>query len=242
VREIAPLRWHRVEEGLYEIGHDGKGFAYDNEYPRHRSFLDTFELGSRLVTNGEFMEFIEDGGYQRPELWLADGLSTRQAEHWQAPLYWQRLDGAWHTLTLGGRERVRPDEPVCHVSYYGEVVAARVAAAARGALAGNFFEGGLLRPAPAGDAPGTRGAAEDAPLQLFGDCWEWTRSAYLPYPGYRELDGALGEYNGKFMCNQHVLRGGSCATPREHFRIPYRNFFYPHQRWQFSGIRLARDV
>ena len=246
----APLAWHGFDEGTRWIGHAGPGFAFDNEGPRHRRFVERFEIASRPVTNGEFMAFIEDAGYARPELWLADGWAAVRERGWTAPLYWRRADGGFRTLTLGGPRPLRGDEPVCHVSFYEAEAFARWAGArlpseaewevAAQALPveGNFVESGLLHPAPAGAAQGSSGA----PAQLFGDVWEWTASAYAPYPGFRPPAGALGEYNGKFMSNQLVLRGGSCVTPRSHVRATYRNFFHPHQRWQFSGFRLARDA
>jgi ergothioneine biosynthesis protein EgtB len=239
-------RFLRFEEGVRWIGHAGEGFAFDNEAPRHRVLLPAFELASRCATNGEYLEFVADGGYARPELWLSDGWAWRQAEAVLAPLYWQRDGDAWTTLTLGGVRAVRPEEPVTHLSFYeaaafAEWSGARLptefeweVAAHGAALAGNFLESDRLHPAP---APETDGAA-----QLFGDVWEWTRSDYAPYPGFAPPAGALGEYNGKFMCNQRVLRGGSCATPASHIRASYRNFFPPGARWQFSGVRLARDV
>ena len=241
--ETAPLRWQPFDEGLRWTGHDGDGFAFDNELPRHRVFVDAFELATRLVTNGEFRDFIDDGGYERPELWLSDGWHTVQTRGWHAPLYWERRGGAWQVMTLGGLRPVRADEPVCHVSLYEADAFARWAearlpreaewevAATDSVIDGNFVESGRLHPAPANAS---------ALTQLFGDAWEWTQSAYSPYPGYQPPVGALGEYNGKFMCNQLVLRGGSCATPRAHVRATYRNFFPPDARWQFSGIRLAR--
>jgi ergothioneine biosynthesis protein EgtB len=247
--EPPPLRWQAYGEGIRWLGHDGRGFAFDNERPRHRSFVAAFELGNRPVTNAEYLGFVGDGGYRRPELWLSDGWNTARAHGWDAPLYWERRDGAWHTLTLGGMRELRPDEPVCHVSFYeadayATWAGARLPSEAEWELAagdtlkkGNFVESGLLHPAPA-----AANAAPDTPSQLFGDVWEWTRSSYGPYPGYRPPAGALGEYNGKFMCNQMVLRGGSCVTPASHVRATYRNFFPPDARWQFSGIRLARDV
>jgi ergothioneine biosynthesis protein EgtB len=242
--EAAPLAFVSLAEGLREIGHKGSGFCFDNERPRHRVFVEAFELATRLVTNAEFDEFRRDGGYLRPELWLADGWDAVQRNGWQAPLYWEEVDGQWHEYTLTGRRPLRPAEPVCHVSFYEAEAFARWAgarlpteaefefAAAPLAAEGNFVESGRLHPAPA-----TRSGLS----QLFGDVWEWTRSAYAPYPGYRAPAGALGEYNGKFMCNQLVLRGGSCVTPRSHLRASYRNFFPPAARWQFTGIRLARD-
>jgi ergothioneine biosynthesis protein EgtB len=257
--EIAPLRWHSYAGGLQWIGHDGPGFAFDNEGPRHRVFAEAFELADRLVTNGEFLAFVEEDGYARADLWLSDGWNTRQARGWSAPLYWEQCDGGWRVLTLAGTRGWRADEPVCHVSYYEADAFARwagarlpteaewevAAAASLGSDAGagdtvaratsNFVERGLLHPAPPGADTAT-------PRQLFGDVWEWTQSPYTPYPGYRPPAGALGEYNGKFMCNQLVLRGGSCVTPASHMRATYRNFFPPDARWQFSGIRLARDA
>jgi ergothioneine biosynthesis protein EgtB len=243
--EPAALRWIGFGEGLRWIGHDGNGFAFDNELPRHRVFVDAFALATRLVTNGEFLGFIDDGGYERPDLWLSDGWNTMQARGWRAPLYWEQGGGARQVMTLGGLQPLRADEPVCHVSLYEADAFARWAgarlpreaewevAAADANLDGNFVESGRLHPAPTTAA----GLA-----QLFGDVWEWTQSAYTAYPGYQPPSGAFGEYNGKFMCNQLVLRGGSCATPREHVRATYRNFFPPDARWQFSGIRLARDA
>ena len=247
---LAPLEWRGFDEGVRWIGDGGPGFAFDNEGPRHRRFVERFEIASRPVTNGEFAAFVEDGGYARPELWLADGWAAVQERGWRAPLYWRRVAGGFRTLTLGGVRPLREDEPVCHVSFYEAEAYARWAGArlpgeaewevAAQALpvAGNFVESGLLHPAPAGAAQRPGGA----PAQLFGDVWEWTASGYAPYPGFRPPPGALGEYNGKFMSNQLVLRGGSCVTPRSHVRATYRNFFHPHQRWQFSGIRLARDA
>jgi ergothioneine biosynthesis protein EgtB len=245
VAETAALRWQSFGEGIQWIGHDGSGFAFDNERPRHRVFIESFELATRLTTNGEFLAFMDDGGYERPELWLSDGWNALQTRGWRAPLYWQQRDGAWHLMTLGGLRALRADEPVCHVSLYEADAFARWAgarlpreaewevAAAGAVVDGNFVESGWLHPVPArADAAGL--------TQLFGDVWEWTQSAYSPYPGYQPPPGALGEYNGKFMCNQLVLRGGSCATPRGHMRATYRNFFPPEARWQFTGIRLAR--
>jgi ergothioneine biosynthesis protein EgtB len=244
-REAPPLGWVRFDEGLREIGFAGPGFCFDNEQPRHRAFLEAFELATRPVSNAEFEEFRRDGGYRRPDLWLADGWDTVQRQGWQAPLYWEEVDGEPSEYTLTGLRRRRPAEPVCHVSFYEAEAFARWAgarlpteaeleiAAAPFTAEGNFVESGRLHPAPA-----TRAGLS----QLFGDVWEWTRSAYSPYPGYRAPAGALGEYNGKFMCNQLVLRGGSCATPRSHIRASYRNFFPPGARWQFTGIRLARDA
>ncbi len=244
----APLRWLSYVEGLRWIGHNGDGFCFDNEQPRHRVFLDTFELASRLVTNREYLEFIQEGGYERPSLWLSDGWKTAQEHGWRAPLYWQQEDGQWFAHTLNGFRALNLEEPVCHLSYYEADAYARWAgarlpseaewecAAAELAIEGNFVESGLLHPRLAAKTDGEMLA------QMFGDVWEWTQSAYTAYPGYQPSAGALGEYNGKFMCNQLVLRGGSCVTPQSHIRASYRNFFPPEARWQFSGVRLARDV
>ena len=242
----APLRWRAHAGGLCEIGHNGRGFAFDNEQPRHGVALPPFALATRLVTNGEFLAFIEDGGYEQPVLWLSDGWNTARTRAWGAPLYWERRDGGWWQFTLAGVRPLALDEPVCHVSFYeadayATWFGARLptegeweVAAAPLRVGGNLLDSGRLHPAPA--------AAGNGVQQLFGDAWEWTRSAYAPYPGYRPPAGALGEYNGKFMCNQIVLRGGSCATPASHIRATYRNFFPPDARWQFSGIRLAKDA
>jgi ergothioneine biosynthesis protein EgtB len=245
MRDIAtPLEWIEQPGGVQEIGHDGKGFAFDNESPRHRLLLATHALGSRLVTNGEYLEFIEAGGYQRPEYWLADGWRAAREKSWQAPLYWDEAGGRWQVFTLAGMRALNEQEPVCHVSFYEADAYARWAgkrlpseaewevSASRQLIRGNLRENGYLHPLPAG---------KEKPAQLFGDVWEWTRSPYAPYPGYRPAAGALGEYNGKFMVNQLVLRGGSCVTPADQVRASYRNFFYPADRWQFSGIRLAVD-
>jgi ergothioneine biosynthesis protein EgtB len=240
--------WIPHAEGLYEIGHDGPGFSFDNEGPRHRVWLDAFRIATHPVTHGDFIEFVEDGGYRRPELWLSAGWDMVNARGWQAPEYWDKRDGAWHTFTLHGMAPVDPNTPVCHVSFYEAEAFARWAnerlpteaeweVAARGApREGNFVESGALHPLALREPP-----AVGTPAQIFGDVWEWTRSDYGPYPGFRVAEGAVGEYNGKFMSSQHVLRGGSCATPESHIRATYRNFFPPEARWQFSGLRLARD-
>jgi ergothioneine biosynthesis protein EgtB len=239
-----PLSWFAYPGGLRWLGHDGAGFAYDNEMPRHQVLVAPFTLASRLVTCGEYRAFLADRGYDRPELWLSDGWAARQAHGWRAPLYWERIEGEWSQLTLTGLHPVRAATPVCHVSYYEADAYARWAqarlpteaewesAAGSCPLEGTFLDGGRLHPAP---------AATDRLAQMFGDVWQWTASPYVAYPGYRPPPGALGEYNGKFMCNQLVLRGGSCATPRSHLRRTYRNFFPPDARWQFTGIRLARN-
>ncbi len=237
------LQWLEFASGLKTIGHEDEGFCFDNETPRHRVYLDDYALGSRLVTNGEYLEFMDAGGYQRPEYWLADGWNTIRQQNWQAPLYWEQQDGRWWSMTLAGMRPVSEQEPVCHVSFYEADAHARWAgkrlpteaewecAAALQPVGGNLQESGYLQPAPATGNGGLQ--------QLYGDVWEWTQSPYAPYPGFRPLAGTLGEYNGKFMCSQLVLRGGSCVTPADHIRPSYRNFFYPGDRWQFSGIRLA---
>jgi ergothioneine biosynthesis protein EgtB len=248
-RQPPSMNWVSLEEGVVWIGHDGNGFAFDNELPRHRTFLQGVQLASRLTTCGEYLEFMADGGYDRPEHWLSEGWATRQAQDWTAPLYWHQADGEWRVFTLAGLQPVNRAEPVCHVSFYEADAFARWAgsrlptefewenAAAAASVAGHFLEAGHYHPSavPAAD---DRGPV----LQLMGDVWQWTSSAYLGYPGYAPAAGALGEYNGKFMCNQMVLRGASCATPRSHARGTYRNFFPPAARWQFAGIRLARDL
>ncbi|MDP3937387.1 MAG: ergothioneine biosynthesis protein EgtB, partial [Deltaproteobacteria bacterium] len=245
--DVKPVGWHHYPEGLQWTGHTGDGFSFDNETPRHRVFVEAFEIASRQVTNAEFLAFIEAGGYDRAELWLSDGWTAVNSARLTVPLYWERHDGAWRTHTLSGLHTLRLDEPVCHVSYYEADAYARWAGArlpteaewevaSPGQGGGeNFLEDGRLHPVPAPPA-------DDGPAQLLGNLWEWTQSPYAAYPGYAPPDGALGEYNGKFMCNQMVLRGGSCATPRSHIRGTYRNFFPPDARWQFSGIRLARDA
>jgi ergothioneine biosynthesis protein EgtB len=244
---VPPMRWVGFAEGTYWIGHDGAGFCFDNETPRHRVFLQPFQLGSRLLTNGEYKQFIADGGYCRADLWLSLGWATVQQEQWQAPLYWIEQDGKWLHHTLSGLRPVDDAEPVCHVSYFEADAYARWAGARlpsefewemasnSAGIAGNFVESRNYHPQ-------SINGPSDGLSQMFGDVWEWTRSGYLAYPGYQPAAGALGEYNGKFMCNQFVLRGGSCATPASHMRRTYRNFFPPDARWQFMGFRLARDV
>lgn len=243
-------QWLEYPGGVHQVGHDGPGFAWDNEGPRHDALIHPFRLADRLVTNGDWLEFIADGGYRNAMLWLADGWATVTREGWEAPGYWEYVDGAWLTMTLEGRLPPDPDAPVTHVSYFEADAYARWAgkrlptefewevAAAGTPVEGNDLATGSLRPWPVD--PGGRTAGH--PYQMFGDVWEWTQSAYLPYPGYRPPEGAIGEYNGKFMVSQQVLRGGSCATPPGHMRRSYRNFFYPQQRWQFTGLRLAADV
>jgi len=240
-----PLHFIGVEGGVKQIGSEGAGFAYDNETPCHRVYVDDFRLGSRLITNGEYRAFIEDGGYSQPQWWLSDAWKTVQVQQWQAPLYWEPRDGEWWQMTLRGMSRVDDDAPVCHVSYYEADAFARWAGkrlpteaeweivAAQLPVTGNLRERGALAP--------QRAQNEQRWQQIYGDVWEWTQSPYAAYPGYRPLEGTLGEYNGKFMSSQMVLRGGSCVTPPDHIRATYRNFFYPGDRWQFSGIRLAED-
>jgi ergothioneine biosynthesis protein EgtB len=246
---VAPYQFVDFDEAVIEIGHDGKGFSYDNEAPRHRALIPAFSLADRLVTNGEYLEFMEDGGYTRAQLWLSLGWMTVNEQRWSAPLYWTKRDDEWWNFTLSGLRPVDDNEPVTHVSYfeadaYANWAGARLPtefewerAAADLPMEGNFVESETFHP----QSPAT--SSQDRKLhQMFGDVWEWTRSSYSPYPGYRAEPGALGEYNGKFMCNQYVLRGGSCATSRTHIRKTYRNFFQPEKRWQFNGIRLARDL
>jgi ergothioneine biosynthesis protein EgtB len=255
--QSSPLQFIDFEEGIVGIGHDGDGFAYDNEGPRHRALVPAFSLATRPVTNGEFIAFIEDNGYSRPEFWLSLGWMTVTEQRWNAPLYWTKRDGAWWNFTLSGLHPVDQSEPVTHVSYfeadaYANWAGARLPtefewerAALNCPIEGNFVETELFHPAlvaVASAVPAERPEQHQHLVQMFGDVWEWTRSAYSPFPGYRAVAGALGEYNGKFMCNQYVLRGGSCATSRTHIRRTYRNFFQPEKRWQFTGIRLARDA
>jgi ergothioneine biosynthesis protein EgtB len=253
---VSPITFVPFEEVITEIGYAGDGFSYDNEGPRHRALIPAFSLASRPVTNGEYLEFIEAGGYQRSEFWLSLGWTTLNEQRWNAPLYWHQRDGEWWNFTLSGMRRVDASEPVTHISYfeadaYANWAGARLPTefelehvANQQPIAGNFVEQETFHPQPWHRHPADdRGLEAQATLhQVFGDVWEWTRSSYSPYPGYRAERGALGEYNGKFMCNQYVLRGGSCATSRTHIRPTYRNFFQPEKRWQFTGIRLARDI
>jgi ergothioneine biosynthesis protein EgtB len=253
------LRWSEHRGGLVQIGHAGAGFAYDNEGPRHDVFVQPFALADRPVRNADYLAFIEDGGYRRAELWLSMGWSHVQEHGWTAPFYWEQRDGRWCSYTLAGMRDIDPDEPVVHLSYYEADAFARWAdarlpteaewetAAAGTPISGNFVESRRFHPrrtsATVPKAVVTSDGAQAAsPGWLFGDVWEWTRSQYSAYPGYRPAEGALGEYNGKFMCNQFVLRGGSCATSRNHIRRTYRNFFPPEATWQFTGMRLARDL
>ena len=250
-------QWLEYSEGVFLIGHEGDGFSFDNETPRHKVYVEDFQLASRLITNAEYMQFMLDGGYRRSELWLSEGWDTVRLHNWRAPLYWERndKDDVWMNYTAQGMRPVALDEPVCHVSHFEaaafahwagdrlpteaewEIAAAQPAE--RQPLEGNFLEKRNYHPQSASH----EGHDPDTVLQqMFGDCWEWTQSSYSPYPGYKPAAGAMGEYNGKFMCNQYVLRGGSCATPQSHIRPTYRNFFPAHARWQFSGIRLAKNV
>ncbi len=242
--EMRPMSWVLYGEGVYQIGHEGNAFAFDNEAPRHDVFLNGFRLADRLITNAEYLDFINDGGYEDPVLWLSDGWSLIAEQGWKHPLYWQPNDDGWQQFTLGGLRPLNPAEPVCHVSYYEAEAYSRWAGKrlpleseievvlAKKPFKGTFYESGLLHPAPA-----RHGGA-----QWYGDLWTWTSSPYTPYPGFKPLNGAIGEYNGKFMSNQMVLRGGSCVTASDHIRASYRNFFYPNERWAFTGIRLADDI
>jgi len=225
---------------IQRIGHSGGGFAFDNEGPVHNCYVNSFEIESRPVNNGEFLRFIDDDGYGRPELWLSDGWAACRHNGWRSPLYWERSGNAWSLFKLRGMRPLDPNEPVCHVSFYEADAYSRWAgtrlpteqewetATSGSEVSGNFLDSGLLHPAA-------------GPHSFFGDVWVWTASPYVAYPGYRPAAGAIGEYNGKFMCNQMVLRGGSCVTPAGHVRPTYRNFFPPDARWQFSGLRLAKD-
>jgi ergothioneine biosynthesis protein EgtB len=246
MREADDFDWIDFDGGLREIGWPGNGFAFDNEGPLHQVFLRPYRLASRPVTNAEFLSFVADGGYRNARLWLSDGWATVQREGWTQPIYWKETDGAWCEYTLAGLRPLDPAAPVSHISFveanaYAEWAGARLpsefeweAAAGGVPVAGNFADSGAFHPQAAKPAQGLR--------QMFGDVWEWTQSAYAPYPGFKADADVVGEYNGKFMVNQLVLRGGSCATPAGHIRASYRNFFYSHHRWQFSGLRLAEDA
>lgn len=245
---VRPMAWIGFEGGQKRIGAPpGSGFCYDNETPQHASYVPPFQLADRPITNGEYLDFIDDGGYETVSLWLSDGWRIKSDESWTSPAYWLRADDEWLCYTLHGREALDLAAPVTHISFYeaaafAEWFGARLptefeweVAASDCPVDGRFAgPGRRIQPVAARPGEGLR--------QMFGDVWEWTRSSYGPYPGYRPIDGVIGEYNGKFMCNQVVLRGGSCATPEGHVRVSYRNYFPPEARWQFSGIRLARDV
>ena len=248
VESVPPIEWIKIEGGLYEIGYGGKGFSYDNETPVHKEYADDFAIASRLVTNREYLNFINDKGYQTPWLWLSDGWATVEKENWEAPLYWTKFDGEWFNYKLNGFQKIDLNEPVCHVSHYEADAFARWSGArlpteAEWEIAakdipvnGNFADSENFHPAAL-----SAGSNDGQIYQMYGDVWEWTGSAYLPYPGFKPVSGALGEYNGKFMSGQMVLKGGSCATPESHIRKTYRNFFQPSSRWQFMGIRLAKE-
>jgi ergothioneine biosynthesis protein EgtB len=243
--QATALQWRSHPGGLVSIGHAGDEFCYDNEMPVHKTYVEPFKIASRLVTNGEFIEFINDRGYEQVDLWLSDAWSTVKQNQWQAPLYWEPVDGQWWHMTLNGMQPVDRHAPVCHISFYEADAFARWAGkrlpneaeweivARELPIEGNLRDSGNLHPVAANADTGLQ--------QFYGDVWEWTQSPYSPYPGFKPMAGSLGEYNGKFMCSQFVLRGGSCVTPADHIRATYRNFFYPKDRWQFSGLRLAEN-
>ncbi len=242
------VKFINVEEGIYEIGYQGNNFCFDNELSRHKVYLNPFRFMERLVNNGEYLEFIEDGGYSRFNFWLSEGWDWVKKQDIHAPMYWHKIDHKWYHYTLSGLEEIKPDDPVTHISYFEADAFAswkgkRLLTEAEWEVVcqineplpnkdSNFVEKENFRPLP----------CKNGKMQLLGDLWEWTGSAYLPYPNFQKSDGAIGEYNGKFMVNQMVLRGGSCATPKEHIRNSYRNFFHPNLRWQFTGIRLAESL
>ena len=242
---IEPLKFIEIKGGVHEIGSSNIHFSFDNEKPKHKVLINDFKLHNRLITNNEYLEFINDGGYSDHRLWLSDGWDKICNENWNSPLYWEKLDDEWLIMTLSGQQKLNPFEPVCHVSFYEADAFSRwskkrlpteaeweIAAQNQENKEGNFLENNNFHPIPNLDS-------KTKLSQMFGDTWEWTASAYLPYPGYKQPEGVFGEYNGKFMSNQMVLRGGSCATPKNHIRETYRNFFQCDKRWQFSGIRLV---
>ncbi len=245
---VPTLEWVRFDEGIVETGHSDDGFSFDNERPIHKSWLDRFALANRPVTNGEYISFMENGGYEKPEYWLSEGWSIVKEEQWKAPLYWEQKDGEWYSFTLSGVQKVVEDELVTHISFYEADAFARWAgyrlptemewehAMKNQRIEGNFADQGHYHPTA------EYSEENNQMMKTFGDVWEWTSSPYVPYPKSKPLEGTLGEYNAKFMCNQMVLRGGSCATHSTHMRLTYRNFFHPDKRWQFSGLRLAKDL
>ena len=247
--ELVALTFTDQREAVYSLGYTGNQFSYDNELPRHKVFLQAYRFANRLVTNAEYLVFMADGGYVKPEFWLDDGWAILNREAWEAPLYWFRKNGYWYDFTLNGVKPLRMNEPVCHVSFYEADAYARWAdlrlpteaeweiACQKLSMEGNFVNNGRFHPL----SLIKKSTTDNQIRQAFGDLWEWTASPYRPYPGYQAVGGAIGEYNGKFMSNQFVMRGGSCATSQNHIRPTYRNFFHPHARWQFSGIRLANE-
>jgi len=245
-KQHIPAQWLEYDEGIYEIGANySEEFIFDNESPKHKVYLSSFAIASQLVKNSDFIAFIDDGGYNKPQYWLSDGWKTVQTNLWQAPLYWYKENNTWFHFTLGGNKPVDLDSPVCHVSYFEADAFARWKncrlpseaewehAAKKTPIEGNLRESKFYHPIS---------SSNNSLNQFYGDVWEWTQSTYSPYPKYKASRGALGEYNGKFMCSQFVLKGGSCVTPKNHIRGTYRNFFYPTDQWQFSGIRLAKDI
>ena len=245
--EAQRMNWNEFDSGLREIGHRPNGFSFDNENPIHQQYLEAFAIADRLVTNAEYLQFMADQGYRRPELWLSDGWDAVHRQGWSSPLYWEQRESEYWAYTAFGMQPLELHEPVCHLSFYEADAFARWAgarlpteaewetAAAPFPVIGNLLEAGQFHPVAASET-------NSHLRQVFGDVWEWTASPYIGYPGFRPAAGAIGEYNGKFMSNQMVLRGGSCATPESHIRLTYRNFFPPHTRWQFAGIRLAKDL
>ncbi|WP_349407343.1 ergothioneine biosynthesis protein EgtB [Pseudalkalibacillus sp. SCS-8] len=247
--DVPGLEWITFNGGVVETGSSSEGFSFDNERPVHKSYLNDYAIANRPVTNDEFLSFIEDGGYEKPEYWLSEGWSAVKEQNWKAPLYWEKRDGEWYTFTMHGMKKVSENEPVTHISFFEADAFARWAGyrlptetewehAMRDVqIMGNFADQNRYHPSPNYERKG-----HPSIVKAFGDNWEWTSSPYAPYPQSKPLEGTLGEYNAKFMCNQMVLRGGSCATHSTHIRLTYRNFFHPEKRWQFSGLRLAKDL